>query len=146
LISSGTTGDYRDLHEQVQQVFSGIKDKKYLFVDEIQEIESWEKAITSLFSEGDFDLYITGSNAHLLSSEISTLISGRYIEFPIYPLGFKEFLQFRNDQRGTPEEEFRLFLRLGGTTFAISRCWKMSPVLYLIISAISFQPRRSLIF
>jgi len=106
--------DYRDLHDHVQEVFSGITDKKYLFVDEIQEIESWEKAITSFFSEGDLDIFITGSNAHLLSSEISTLISGRYIEFPIYPLGFNEFLQFRDDKRGTSEEEFRRFLRFGG--------------------------------
>ncbi|MBT4087467.1 MAG: ATP-binding protein [Deltaproteobacteria bacterium] len=106
--------NYRDLHTYVQEFFSGITDKKYLFVDEIQEIENWEKAITSFFSDGDVDIFITGSNAHLLSSEIATLISGRYIEFPLYTLGFNEFLQFRDDQRGIVEEDFRNYLRFGG--------------------------------
>jgi uncharacterized protein len=106
--------DYRDLNAYVQQSFSGNTEKKCLFVDEIQEIENWEKAVTSLFSEGEYDIYITGSNAHLLSSEISTLISGRYIEFPIYTLGFNEFLQFRDDKRETVEAEFRHYLRFGG--------------------------------
>ena len=66
--------DYRDLNQYVTKCFKGVKGKKYLFVDEIQEIAEWEKAITSLFSQGNIDIYATGSNAHLLSSEIATLL------------------------------------------------------------------------
>jgi len=68
----------------------------------------------SFFSAGEMDIYITGSNAHLLSSEISTLISGRYVEFPLYTLGFSEFLQFRDEQQKSREEEFQNYLRFGG--------------------------------
>ncbi|MCG8337229.1 MAG: ATP-binding protein [Proteobacteria bacterium] len=105
---------YRDLYEYVKQSFNKVKGKCYLFVDEVQEIENWEKAITSFFSEGNIDITITGSNAHLLSSEISTLISGRYVEFPLYALSFNEFLQFRDQQMGTTEKEFQSYLRFGG--------------------------------
>ena len=69
--------NYKDLSYYVKDAFSGVKTKKYLFVDEIQEIYGWEKAIASYLAEGDFDIYITGSNAHLLSSDIATLIAGR---------------------------------------------------------------------
>ena len=71
--------DYKDLYQHVKKEFTHKKGRKYLFIDEIQEIEKWEKAVTSFFSEGNMDIFITGSNAHLLSSEIATLISGRYI-------------------------------------------------------------------
>jgi len=106
--------NYKDLYSSVNQQFSRVPGKKYLFVDEVQEIENWEKAISSFFSDKEIDIYITGSNAHLLSSEIATLISGRYVEFPIYPLSFKEFLQFRDDKCGIVEEEFKNYLRFGG--------------------------------
>ncbi|WDN87461.1 uncharacterized protein BuS5_00429 [Desulfosarcina sp. BuS5] len=106
--------DYRDLNQYVIKCFKGIKGKKYLFVDEIQEIAEWEKAITSLFSQGNIDIYVTGSNAHLLSSEIATLISGRFIEFPVYTLSFEEFLLFRNDKKEDIETEFLKYLKFGG--------------------------------
>lgn len=70
-----------------------------MFVDEVQEIVKWEKAILSFFNKGDIDIFITGSNAHILSSELATYLSGRYIEFPIYSLSFKEFLQFRGKSK-----------------------------------------------
>ena len=66
----------------------------YLLLDEVQNVDSWEKAINSF--KIDFDIYITGSNAYLLSSELSTLLSGRYIETKMYPLSFKEYLIFNN--------------------------------------------------
>lgn len=106
--------NYQDLFSYVQKRFSAVNGGKYLFVDEIQEISGWEKAITSFFSDNEIDIYITGSNAHLLSSEISTLISGRYIELPIYTLCFNEFLQFRDNKRETIEREFQNYLRFGG--------------------------------
>ena len=106
--------NYRDLNRYVTECFKNIKEKKYLFVDEIQEIVEWEKAITSLFSQGNIDIYVTGSNAHLLSSEIATLISGRFIEFPVYTLSFEEFLLFRNDKKEDIETEFFNYMKFGG--------------------------------
>lgn len=106
--------DYRDLNSHVTETFSNVGGTKYLFVDEVQEIEHWEKAIASFFSNNDFDIYITGSNAHLLSSEIATLISGRYIEIPVYSLSFEEFLLFRDKRRENKREEFSIYLWAGG--------------------------------
>ncbi len=106
--------NYRDLDEYVGERFSDVPGHKYLFVDEVQEIEQWEKTINSLLNRGDIDIYITGSNAHLFSSELATLLSGRYIEFPIYALSFKEFLLFRGDRKKDPSVEFQNYLRFGG--------------------------------
>jgi len=105
---------YNELNCYVEDTFTGIKGTKYLFVDEIQEIENWEKAIASFFARGDFDIYITGSNAHLLSSEIATLISGRYIEIPVYCLSFEEFLLFRDKKIQSKNEEFSNYMKVGG--------------------------------
>jgi len=106
--------DYNDLNNYVKISFKQTQGVKYLFVDEIQEIYNWEKAISSFFSEGDIDIFITGSNAHLLSSEIATLISGRFIEFPVYTLSFEEFLLFRDEKKGDTETEFSTYLKFGG--------------------------------
>ena len=106
--------NYRDLDNHISRSFSGIPGDKYLFIDEIQEIQQWEKTINSLLNKGSTDIYITGSNAHLFSSELATLISGRYIEFPIYSLSFKEFLLFRGDQKIDQTHEFQNYLRYGG--------------------------------
>jgi len=104
----------RDLNGFIKQRRRQAKGRPYLLVDEVQEIADWEKAIVSLAKSGDMDIIITGSNAHMLSSELATLLSGRYIEFPIHTLSFGEFLQFRGDKAGTKDEEFRLYLRYGG--------------------------------
>jgi predicted AAA+ superfamily ATPase len=69
--------------------------KTYLFFDEIQEVADWEKALNSLMSEFDVDIYVTGSNSRMMSSEISTYLTGRYIQFHVYPLSFSEYLLFR---------------------------------------------------
>ena len=106
--------NYRDLNNYVNRSFSSIPGDKYLFIDEIQEIEQWEKTINSLLNKGSMDIYITGSNAHLFSSELATLVSGRYIEFPIYSLSFKEFLLFRGNQKKDQSQEFQDYLRFGG--------------------------------
>jgi len=106
--------DYTDLNKYVTDAFSGIKETKYLFIDEVQEIKNWEKAVTSFLSAGKFDIYITGSNAHLLSSEIATLISGRYIEIPVYALSFEEFLRFRDSKAESRQEAFSTYLWAGG--------------------------------
>jgi predicted AAA+ superfamily ATPase len=106
--------NYRDLDNHINRSFPGIPGDKYLFIDEIQEIEQWEKTINSLLNKGGLDIYITGSNAHLFSSELATLISGRYIEFPIYSLSFKGFLLFRGKQKKDQAHEFENYLRFGG--------------------------------
>lgn len=106
--------NYKDLHNYVADSFKTLKGTKYLFVDEIQEIHNWEKAISSFFSKGDIDIFITGSNAHLLSSEIATLISGRFVEFPVYSLSFEEFLLFRDKKRKDKDTEFAAYLKFGG--------------------------------
>ncbi len=105
---------YRELHQEVKARFNGMDGRKYLFIDEIQEIENWEKAVASFFSQEDTDIYITGSNAGLLSSDLATLLSGRYIEFQVFPLSFREFLQFRNQENPDVDSEFQKYLKFGG--------------------------------
>ncbi len=110
-----TLKTHRDLHRFIQEKTAPKGNgKTYLFIDEIQEVLDWEKCVESLFSEERFDLFISGSNAHLLSSELATHLSGRYVEFPIYSLGFKEYLQFMGKEEGNREESFSAYLKTGG--------------------------------
>ena len=90
--------------------------KTYLFLDEIQEIEGWEKVVNTLASDFDVDIYITGSNSRMMSSEISTYLTGRYITFHIYTLSFEEYLMFKKSYTTLKElkQEFSQYVRLGG--------------------------------
>lgn len=89
--------------------------KTYLIFDELQVVEHWEKAIESFRLDFDVDIYITGSNAYLLSTEFSTLLSGRYVEIRMLPLSFKEFLTFYEfDLAATMDEKFQRYLQFGG--------------------------------
>lgn len=106
--------DSDSLYKYTKANFTSGGEKKYLFIDEIQEILNWEKAVISIFSENMADIIITGSNAHILSSELATYISGRYIEIPIYPLTFSEFLLFPRGNKGNIEDSFKKFLLFGG--------------------------------
>ena len=83
----------QSLHEEVLRLSSAIQGKVFLFFDEIQEVANWEKCIDSLRVALDCDIYITGSNAKLLSGELATYLGGRYVEFVIYPFSFSEFLE-----------------------------------------------------
>ena len=107
---------YRDLQNIVASRWKNVTGRKYLFVDEVQEIQSWEKAIASLSGQRAADIYIAGSNAHLLASDLATLLSGRHIEIPVLPLTFEEFVQFRSAKGNAAavEENFSLFLKYGG--------------------------------
>lgn len=109
---------YRDLDEEVRPRLTAIEGPRWLFIDEVQEIDEWERAVNSFFAEGIADIVITGSNSHLLAGELATLLSGRFVEIPMYPLSFGEFLAFREafggGSRGDTEEEFRRYLRYGG--------------------------------
>jgi len=91
-------GSYRDLYDIVVERARGLH-HPYLFFDELQEVSGWERAINALRVDLDCDIYVTGSNAHLLSSELSTLISGRYVEVEMLPLTFGEYLRFRGFER-----------------------------------------------
>lgn len=98
------------------------KNKKYyIFLDEIQEVSEWEKCINSLRAEEEysFDIYITGSNAKLLSGELATYLAGRYVEFMIYPFSFKEFLESVKslDKDINIQEAFRKYILFGGMPF-----------------------------
>lgn len=104
--------NYKDLYEYIRE---RIKNKKtYILLDEVQNVDKWEKAINSLNIDFDVDIYITGSNAYLLSSELSTLLSGRYIEIKMYPLSFEEFLLFNNYDKTDIEDKFYEYLKYGG--------------------------------
>jgi predicted AAA+ superfamily ATPase len=108
-----------------QALYSHVKGKMsgngpyYVLLDEIQEVESWEQAVNSLLLDKRADIYITGSNSRLLSSELATYIAGRYVEFRIKPLSFGEFLQFRKVYGRTGEsaaagDDLKAFIRRGG--------------------------------
>ncbi|HNT51710.1 MAG TPA: ATP-binding protein, partial [Cyclobacteriaceae bacterium] len=90
----------------------------YLFIDEIQDIENFEKAIRSLQAKDSHDIYITGSNAFLLSGELATYLSGRYVEFKIYGLSFNEFINFHNKTNSV--EAFNQYLKYGGLPYLIN--------------------------
>lgn len=85
-----------------------------LLVDEVQEIDGWERVVNSCLKEGRFDIYVTGSNARMLSSDLATLLSGRYVEIPILPLSLPEFLQFQSEPTARARELFPVYLRYGG--------------------------------
>ena len=90
--------------------------KTYLLLDEVQEVDGWEKILNSLMSDYNVDIFVTGSNSKMMSSEISTHLTGRYISFQIFPLTFAEFLDFRKNysEVGDIQTEFKNFLKFGG--------------------------------
>lgn len=90
--------------------------KTYFFLDEVQEIQGWEKAVNSLASDYDVDLYVTGSNSRMMSSEIATYLTGRYVSFRIFTLSFEEYLTFRKQYAEVrePHTELANYIRLGG--------------------------------
>ena len=106
---------YKEVYDEVIKKAKAAKGKVYIFLDEIQQVDKWELAVNSLRVEIDCDLYITGSNAYLLSSQLSTYLSGRYIEIKILPLSFKEFLDFNNfAPTMRDDEKLALYLKFGG--------------------------------
>jgi predicted AAA+ superfamily ATPase len=109
--------------------------KTYLFIDEIQEVNGWEKCIESLFASEKFDIYVSGSNAQMLSSELATKLSGRYIEFPIYTLSFSEYMQFMSKDSSQAKSEFTSYLIYGGFP-ALSHFDLDREVVYQYISSV----------
>lgn len=107
------------LHDEVVRRASEISGKVYLFFDEIQEVTAWEKCINSLRIEMDCDIYITGSNARLLSGELATVLGGRYVEFTIYPFSYAEFMDLYKDifPDASNSAVFQKYLTLGGMPY-----------------------------
>ncbi|MDR1013342.1 MAG: ATP-binding protein, partial [Lactobacillales bacterium] len=107
--------DAQVLYEEIQAKVKNLNGKIYFIFDEIQEVKNWQKLINGLRVAFDSDIYITGSNANLLSGELATYLAGRYIELQVYPLSFAEFKMF-NDQLSeqNPDVLFREYLRWGG--------------------------------
>ena len=105
----------KKLYDEIREKLSP-EQKTYVFLDEIQEVESWEKTVNSLMSDCNVDIYVTGSNSRMMSAEISTYLTGRYIAFEIFPLTFSEYLDFRRSyaQPSDLRTEFARFLRYGG--------------------------------
>jgi len=103
------------LYDEVKGKLSG-GGKAYLFFDEVQEVADWEKSVNSLMTDFDADIYVTGSNSRMLSGEISTYLTGRYVAFRIFPLSFEEYLSFRSTYGvpGSMRDEFARYLRFGG--------------------------------
>ena len=115
LFEFDTIKNYVDLIQYVHQKKEDKTEKCYLFIDEIQDIESFEKALRTFFAEGDYDIYCTGSNANLLSGEFATYLSGRYIEFKVYGLSYKEFLLFHRLEDS--DESFAKYYKFGGLPY-----------------------------
>ncbi len=107
------------LHEEILKRAKGIGGKAYLFFDEIQEVADWEKCINSLRVALDCDIYITGSNAKLLSGELATYLGGRYVEFVVYPFSFSEFLELYHtvEPEATIQQSFQKYLLSGGMPY-----------------------------
>lgn len=107
------------LYQELTQRIAEVKGKSYLFFDEIQEVVDWEKCINSVRVDFDCDIYITGSNAKLLSGELATYLGGRYVEFTVYPFSFEEYLLSRQTEELhlNLSEEFRRYLTTGGMPF-----------------------------
>lgn len=107
------------LHDEIIRRASQIQGKVYLFFDEIQEVEAWEKCINSFRVELDCDIYITGSNAKLLSGELATYLAGRYVEFVIYPFSFQEFMELYHTVYPDTDTRqcFAKYLTLGGMPY-----------------------------
>ncbi|GFI02224.1 hypothetical protein IMSAGC005_01052 [Lachnospiraceae bacterium] len=103
-----------------KNMYNGIKERMvgeeryYLLLDEVQEITGWEKAVNSLLENANTDIYVTGSNSKLMSSEISTYLTGRYILIPVFTLSFAEYLEFKKSDDRAPRELLNEYIRMGG--------------------------------
>ena len=103
----------KQMYDELVETMAG-KGHCYLLLDEIQEINGWEKAVNSLLEGSDADIYVTGSNSKLMSSEISTYLTGRYVSIPVYTLSFREYLDFKAGSALSQKELLEEYIRFGG--------------------------------
>ena len=111
--------NYKTLYNYLNKRIIDSK-KYYIFLDEIQNVEKYEKTVDSLLIKGKCDIYITGSNAYMLSSELSTLLSGRYIEIKMFPLSFKEYVSYYKDVNNNYEDLFNKYINSSSYPFSIN--------------------------
>lgn len=116
--------DYKNMHKELLSLIENAdkNQKVYLLLDEVQVVENWEKCVNSLFETQNVDIYVTGSNSKLLSSEISTYLTGRFVQIPIFTLSFSEFIDFKKHYFTTNteislEKYFEQYLKSGGFPF-----------------------------
>jgi len=120
IISMRYTSEDFDDNMTDKDMYNSIKEKMacggryYLLLDEVQEITNWEKAVNSLLENFDTDIYVTGSNSKLMSGEISTYLTGRYISIPVFTLSFAEYMEFKKPGEGSPKELLNEYIRMGG--------------------------------
>ena len=103
----------KDMYNDLKTAIQG-KGRCYLFLDELQEVDGWEKVVNSQLEGCDVDIYVTGSNSKLMSSEISTYLTGRYVSIPVYTLSFKEYLTFKNKDFSEARTVFDEYIQYGG--------------------------------
>lgn len=108
--------DYKKLNKHIKEKTHALTGKIYFLFDEIQNIEKWEKTVNALRVDFDSDIYITGSNSNLLGGELSTLLSGRYIELKIFPFSFNEVLEYKRimDRNADKNDVFKEYVTFGG--------------------------------
>jgi len=130
--------EYEDMtaKQMFETIKAGLSDQGgiYLFLDEVQEISGWEKVVNSFLGEYDVDIYVTGSNSRMMSSEIATYLTGRYVFFQVYPLSFEEYLSFRREvtEVKTLHQELADYIRLGGFPATHLRAYSQDEV-YTIV-------------
>ncbi len=130
--------EYEDMtaKQMFEKIKAGLCDqgRTYLFLDEVQEISGWEKVVNSFLGEYDVDIYVTGSNSRMMSSEIATYLTGRYVSFQVYPLSFEEYLAFRREvtEVKNPHQELADYVRLGGFPATHLRAYSQDEV-YTIV-------------
>ena len=105
--------DARSMYDDIKSIMT-TDDMYYLLLDEVQEIPGWEKAVNSLSEDCKVDIYVTGSNSKLMSGEISTYLTGRYVLIPVYPLSFEEYLEFKNADHVEAKRLLPEYIRFGG--------------------------------
>ncbi len=103
----------KDMYNDLKAAISG-KGRCYLFLDEIQEIDGWEKAVNDLVESCDVDIYVTGSNSKLMSGEIATYLTGRYVSIPVYTLSFMEYIEFKKKDPSDTRIVFDEYIQYGG--------------------------------
>ena len=103
----------KDMYNDLKAAISG-KGRCYLFLDELQEIDGWEKAVNDLMESCDVDIYVTGSNSKLMSGEISTYLTGRYVSIPVYTLSLREYIEFKKKDLSDARNVFDEYIQYGG--------------------------------
>lgn len=124
----------RQMYDELLAAMDG-KERCYILLDEVQEIDGWERVVNSILEKTNADIYVTGSNSKLMSSEISTYLTGRYVMIPVYTLSFREYLDFKANSRLSRKELLEEYIRFGGFPIVALGEYEMSSA-YQIVDGI----------